>query len=158
MTAQALQTVPPVSTAAEAEHLVSHLMDVMDSLRQVVQEETDLLRAGRVDTAARLEKSKSDLARVYAAAVARFKASYAFLVQNRPDGVAALQQRHESFNTLLKLNMTVLATARAVSEGIIRGVSGALARTAAPQTYGASGRALPTPKSSYRPLAVCRTL
>jgi hypothetical protein len=54
--------------------------------------------------------------------------------------------------------MVVLATAHAVSEGIMRRLSGDLARKASPQVYGASGRtAAPNPKHG-RPLAVSRML
>ena len=75
-----------------------------------------------------------------------------------PDALAALRQRHTAFQSLLQQNLTVLATAHAVSEGIIRGVSGELARKHAPSTYGASGRATgPSPKASP-PLALSRTL
>jgi hypothetical protein len=52
----------------------------------------------------------------------------------------------------------VLATAHAVSEGIVRGVSDELARKAAPQTYGSSGRANAPGKSATAPLAVSRSL
>jgi hypothetical protein len=53
--------------------------------------------------------------------------------------------------------MIVLATAHAVSEGIMRRLSGDLARKAAPQIYGATGRAAaPSPRYG-RPLAVSRT-
>jgi hypothetical protein len=116
------------------------------------------VRAGRIETVGRLQKSKSDLARAYTADIARLKSSQAFLVQTMPDAMAALRPRHDSFCSLLQLNLTVLATAQAVSEGILRGVSGELARKAAPRTYGASGRALPASKASYQPLAVSRTL
>jgi hypothetical protein len=52
----------------------------------------------------------------------------------------------------------VLATAHAVSEGIMRGVSAELARKATPQGYGASGRAA-TPSASHRqPLTLSRVL
>jgi hypothetical protein len=52
----------------------------------------------------------------------------------------------------------VLATAHAVSEGIVRGVSGELARKSSPQTYGASGRAnTPDPRAA-QPLALSRML
>jgi hypothetical protein len=54
--------------------------------------------------------------------------------------------------------MIVLATAHAVSEGIVRRLSGDLARKAAPQVYGASGRTVtPRPKDG-KPLAVSRVL
>ena len=69
-----------------------------------------------------------------------------------------MRKRHDAFRALLQTNLTVLATAHAVSEGIIRGVSGELARKQAPSTYGASGRTnTPGPKAS-QPLAVSRTL
>jgi len=59
---------------------------------------------------------------------------------------------------LLHRNMIVLATAHAVSEGIVRRLSGDLARKATPQVYGASGRtAAPNPKHG-RPLAISRKL
>ena len=59
---------------------------------------------------------------------------------------------------LLQTNMTVLATAHAVSEGIIRGVSGELAKKRTPSTYGATGRAnAPGPRAG-QPIAVSKAL
>ena len=55
-------------------------------------------------------------------------------------------------------NLTVLATAHAVSESIMRGVSTELARKATPQGYGASGRATAPAASSQQPLTVSRVL
>ena len=63
-----------------------------------------------------------------------------------------------AFQTLLQKNLTVLATAHAVSEGIIRGVSDELARKRAPSTYGASGRANTPNPQACQPLALSRTL
>jgi hypothetical protein len=57
-----------------------------------------------------------------------------------------------------QLDVTVLATAHAVSEGIIRGVSGELARKQAPSTYGADGRAQAPSTKSSQPLAPSRSL
>ena len=69
-----------------------------------------------------------------------------------------MRKRHDAFQALLQINLTVLATAHAVSEGIIRGVSGELARKRAPSTYGASGRANAPSAKASQPLAVSRTL
>ena len=64
----------------------------------------------------------------------------------------------EKLQAELKTNLVVLATAHAVSEGIMRRLSGDLARKACPQVYGASGRAnAPDPKRA-QPLAFSRTL
>jgi hypothetical protein len=52
----------------------------------------------------------------------------------------------------------VLATAHAVSEGIIRGVSGELARKQSPSTYGATGRTNAPNNKRSQPLAISRSL
>jgi hypothetical protein len=75
-----------------------------------------------------------------------------------PDQIEALRRRHDAFRTLLQINLTVLATAHAVSEGIVRGVSGEMARKSAPQTYGASGRPNLPRRAAAAPLAVSRLL
>jgi len=52
----------------------------------------------------------------------------------------------------------VLATAHAVSEGIVRGVSNEITRRSAPHTYGASGRANAPSRAAATPIAVSRSL
>jgi hypothetical protein len=147
-----------VTNSAEAELLMKHLMDVMDALLGLVEEETALVRAGHLAGAAKLEASKTELTRLYFLDAARLKASQAFLSRAMPDIFAALRERHDLFHALLQMNLTVLATAHAVSESIMRGVSDELARRATPQAYGASGRAAVPPPSSLQPLAVSRVL
>ena len=56
----------PITTAAEAETLIGHLLDVMDALLAKVEEETALVRSGRLSEAAQLETAKSDLTRFIA--------------------------------------------------------------------------------------------
>lgn len=148
----------PIATQGEAQDVIAHLGDVMDALVSTVEEETALVRAGRLREAARLQQSKGDLARLYATDVLRLRASQRVMAQIAPDALAALQRRHDAFRALLQINLTVLATAHAVSEGIIRGVSGELQRKAAPQTYGASGRASMPGRKSVEPMAVSRSL
>ena len=80
------------------------------------------------------------------------------LCRPAPARCAALNGVQEAFRAVLQKNLIVLATAHAVSEGIVRRLSGELAKKASPQVYGASGRAVaPNPKHG-RPLAVSRTL
>ena len=139
----------------EADHALASLNDIMDRLAETIAEETARARAGRVKAAAELTESKLELARRYSAESQRVKAG---LAHARPDTLKALRDKHAAFQSLLQTNLTVLATAHAVSEGIIRGVSGELARKQTPSTYGASGRAnLPNSKAGP-PLAICKTL
>ena len=139
----------------EADHAFAGLNDIMDRLAETIAEETTHARAGRLKAAAELTESKLELARLYSAESQRVKAG---LAHARPDVRDELRQRHAAFQSLLHTNLTVLATAHAVSEGIIRGVSGELARKRAPSTYGASGRASAPSTKTSPPLALSRTL
>lgn len=154
----AAPTARGVTNVAEAELLMKHLMDVMDALLALVEQETELVRAGNLVGAAKLEGSKTELSRLYFLGAARLKSSQDFLKNAMPDVFAALRQRHDLFHALLQMNLTVLATAHAVSESIMRGASDELARRATPAAYGASGKAAVPPPSSLQPLAISRVL
>jgi hypothetical protein len=148
----------PITSAAEAEDVVGHFLTVMDALLTTVEEETNLVRAGRLGAVTRLEQPKAELARLYIAALLRLRANQDYLAQTVPELLDDLRRRHDTFRALLQINLTVLATAHAVSEGIVRGVSSELARKSAPQTYGASGRASAPCARAGQPLAVSRSL
>jgi hypothetical protein len=148
----------PISTPAEARQVIGHLSDVMDALLATVEKETALVRAGHLREAGTLEPTKSDLARRYLVHTARIKANMPYLRQALPRVLTALRERHHTFQTLLQINLTVLATAQAVSEGIMKGLSQEVARKEAPQTYAASGqRAVPN-RIYGQGLAVSRVL
>ncbi len=148
----------PVTTAAEAEALATHYVEVMENLIGVVQQETDLVREGRLAQATKLAEPKGELARLYIADTLRLRANQGRIAVLSSGTIEALKQRHDAFRSLLQINLTVLATAHAVSEGIVRGVSGEMARKSSPQTYGATGRAnAPDPRAA-QPLAVSRVL
>ena len=147
-----------ITTAAEAETAVAQVADLIAKLHGVIEQETALVHAGKVRKAAALGPTKSELAGQLFAAGERLKANAKFLLRTAPAAAAALRQLQESFQTVLQKNMIVLATSHAVSEGIVRRLSGDLARKASPQVYGASGRTIaPNPRSG-QPLAISRVL
>ena len=148
----------PIQSAAEAENLIRHLLTAMDALVATVEEETNLVRAGKLKDAGVLEATKAELARTYVNDTAQVKANLPMLKKQVPDLLAALRKQHDTFNALLQINLTVLATAHAVSEGLIRGAHSEVARKSAPQTYGNSGRPLAPPKSAAVPVSVSRSL
>ncbi len=148
----------PIQSQAEAQQVIGRLSDLMDALSDLVEQETRLVRAGRLTEVVRLRAEKTNLARLYVAEAARLQASQAFLAKSMPSVLQVLRERHNTFRNMLQINLTVLATAHAVAEGIIRGVSDEINRKAAPQIYGASGRqTAPNPRNA-RPLAVSRVL
>lgn len=149
---------PAIASAAEGEQLVSRLCGTIDALLGVLDEESALVRAGKLRAASSIAPTKSDLARAYAADAEQVKANAAFLSAQVRRPMEQLRSRHEAFRARLQTNLTVLATAHAVSEGLIRGVVGEMTRRSSPQTYGLSGRANPPSRNSARPIAISRTL
>ena len=147
----------PIKTQAEAEQAVGELTLLMEKLSAIIEQETALVRAGKLRNAMALEATKSQLAGQLFVAGERFKAG-AKMLSGTPARCKDLAKVQDNFHALLQKNMVVLATAHAVSEGIMRRLSGDLARKASPQVYGASGRAAtPNPRHG-RPLAVSRSL
>jgi hypothetical protein len=150
--------VPMASTPAEARKLAENLMEVMSALLDVIERETELVRAGKIREAMTYEAKKTDFARRYATTVAHLKASQKYLSQASPELLKTLHRHHDVFRAMLQINLTVLATAHAVSESIVRGVNTEMQRRNIPNTYGASGkRVAPGPRHNT-PLAVSRSL
>ena len=148
----------PIASVSEGEALIRHLTEIMDALLGTVEEETALVRAGKLVEAAELEAAKSELSGMYVTDTARIRANQAYLNRVAPALAADLRRRHDLFRAVLQMNLTVLATAHAVSESIMRGVSSELARKATPQAYGASGRASAPGAASLQPLTLSRVL
>jgi hypothetical protein len=159
MAARPVPTGPKaMTTMAEAQAVAAHLNEVMDALLTVVEQETDLVRAGRIAAAAQLEQSKNDLTRLYVADTLALNANKGFIEAHQPALLKSLRQRHDNFHALLQINLTVLATAHAVAESLVRGVSAELTKKSAPQIYGASGRASAPRANTSVPIAMMRTL
>ncbi len=147
-----------IATTAEAENAIAQVADLITRLRGIIEQETALVHAGNVRKAAGLGPAKNHLAGQLLTATEWLKANAKFLLRAAPASAAALHQMQQTFQVVLQKNMIVLATSHAVSEGIVRRLSGDLLRKASPQVYGASGRTVaPNPKSG-RPLAISRVL
>ena len=134
--------IPAASSASDARKLAEDLMDVMTALLGVIERETELVRAGKLREAMAFES----------------KASQKYLAQTAPELLTALHRHHDVFRAMLQINLTVLATAHAVSESIVRGVNTEMQSRNIPNTYTSAGRrAAPGPRH-MTPLAVSRSL
>lgn len=146
------------STPIEVRKLSEELMDVMSTLIAVIDAETELVRAGKLREAMELAEQKSALSQRYMSTVSKVKSAQKLLSQAAPELLQTLQRNHDTFRAMLQVNLTVLATAHAVSEGIVRGVNTEIQRRNIPNTYTAAGqRAAPGPRH-ITPLAVSRSL
>jgi hypothetical protein len=146
------------STIADARKLAENLMEIMSALLGVIERETELVRAGKIREAMATETKKAELSRRYVSAVGHLHSSQKYLAQAVPELLATLKRNHETFRAMLQINLTVLATAHAVSESVVRGVNTEIQRRNIPNTYTAAGRrAAPGPRH-ITPLALSRSL
>src|ERR1700709_404294 len=152
--ARPAQTAAVISTPVEARKLAEGLSGLLG----VIERETELVRAGKLHEAMQLEVQKSEHSRRYTLAVESLKNSQAYLAQVSPELLTTLRRHHDTFRAMLQINLTVLATAHAVSEGIVRGVSNEMQRRSMPNTYTATGaRTTPGPRN-HAPLSISRSL
>jgi hypothetical protein len=104
------------------------------------------------------ESKKRELSSRYVGAIGHLKASQKYLTETSPELLATLYRQHDVFRAALQVNLTVLATAHAVSESVVRGVNTEMQARNIPNTYTAAGRrAVPGPRH-MTPLAVSRSL
>ena len=149
---------PAAATPAAARKLAENLMDAMSALLAVIERETELVRAGKLREAMTTEPCKAELSKAYVNAVGQLKANQKQLAQAAPELLKTLHRHHDVFRSMLQINLTVLATAHAVSESIVRGVNTEMQRRSMPNTYTAAGkRAAPGPRH-ITPLSVSRSL
>jgi len=143
---------------AEARKLAADLMDAMSALLGLIERETELVRAGKLREAMGFEAQKQELSRRYVGAVGELKANQNQLAKSAPELLSTLHRHHDAFRAMLQVNLTVLATAHAVSESVVRGVNAEIQKRNVPNTYTAAGRrAAPGPRH-ITPLAVSRSL
>lgn len=155
---QPMQAPRPTPESAAARKIAEQLMDAMSSLLGLIERETELVRAGNVREAMTLEGKKQELSRNYVGAVSQLKANQADLAKSAPELLSTLHRHHDAFRAMLQVNLTVLATAHAVSESVVRGVNAEIQKRNVPNTYTAAGRrAAPGPRH-ITPLAVSRSL
>ena len=148
----------PAPAAIEARKLAESLMDVMSALLGVIEQETELVRAGKLREAMTLGPQKTELSTRYVGVVSQLKANQKSMSQSAPELLKTLHRHHDTFRAMLQVNLTVLATAHAVSESIVRGVNAEMQRRNIPNTYTAAGkRAAPGPRH-ITPLSVSRSL
>jgi hypothetical protein len=147
-----------VMTRADAELLCADIGGILDRLVPLVSEETRLVRAAKVTAAIALQETKAELSRLYAIALEALRSNASAVSRYVPVLVDQLRRRHEAFQAELQVNMAVLATARSVSETLVRGVADEVAARNAPKTYGASGAMTGIARSAGRPISVSRSL
>lgn len=127
---------PRVATASEAQALIEAVLETLGALSHVVGEETELVRSGKLPDAMEREARKTELAGIYMRGVEQVKLNAVALARFAPDQVKRLKAAHLAFQELIETNQIVLATARAVSEAIMRDLASEANRPMRAPGYG----------------------
>jgi hypothetical protein len=114
-------------------------LSTLDRLVTILNQETLLLRTGRMREAGALTEEKTRLAQDYMGFARSVQRVLPRLRVEAPAMVEAMRVRHEQFATQMAENLRVIATARAVTEELLTDVATAISATQRPKTYGASG-------------------
>lgn len=153
-----MSTAPEAVTEANADSALKQMESSIASLLAVIDQETRLVKVGQLREAAALEQRKGALVRDYSGHSARIKANRELLERVLPAKLRALTEQHRHLQSSLQTNMTVLATAHAVSQDIVRNVAEQMTRRATPSTYGSAGKANTPPPRVSQPIAVSRSI
>jgi len=148
---------PRIDGPEDAEAVCASIIDTMRILLELIEAETTLVRAGKLVAAGELEPRKSDYARRYLNDLNVLRLIGPKLWQYAPESVTELKGLHEEFRSLLQISMTALATAKAVSEGLIEAVAEGVGQKAPPKAYDRDGT-VNDARIRARGLAVNRSL
>lgn len=145
---------------ASAEAFVAGLMATMRDLDAVLATESEGVRAGRLREGLADSARKAELASAYLNGLEAAKANAIALARFAPSGIETLKAAHRRFTAVVETNQAVLATARSVSEGLIRTLADELGKAGTPTVYGRpSSPPSPYGRSAGRaPLVLSRSL
>ena len=148
---------PRILGRDDAERLVAGVLAVMADLEKVLANESAHVRVGRIRDGLAEEAKKSELASAYMRGLETVKANAIALARFAPEALERLKAAHAGFGRAVETNQTVLATARAVSESLVKSVADEMNRLSRPQGYGPAGPQVARPQRS-EPLVLSKTL
>ncbi len=142
----------------EANDLCNRTSIALDALLDVMNQETVLLRAGRLKEASVLTPKKSQMSQDYVTLARAVKRETARLKSQAPVAVQNLKNRHESLATQMAENLRVLATARNVTQDLLSDVAKSVGNTQKPKTYNNGGIIPKQTNEVIKGLAIDRAL
>ncbi len=141
----------------DAETLVNGVIAAMSDLETLLETETAHVRVGRFREGLTEGSRKGELAASYMTGLESIKANAVALARLAPDALERLKRAHAKFSDVVQANQMVLATARAVSESLVKGIADEMNRQARPASYGPAG---PQPRraATGEPLVLSKRL
>lgn len=153
---------PRIADRAGAQALVTGVLASLEALEAVLARESDHIRVGRMREGLADMDRKSALAAAYFQGLEAIKANAIVLARFAPEDIEKLKAAHLRFAQALETNQAVLATARGVSEGLVKTLVDEIDRARTPTVYGRPSQA-PSPYgrsggARSQPLVLSRSL
>lgn len=121
---------------AAAQAFVQGLLAIMRDLEVALGQESEGVRTGRIAEAMTGAAAKAELAAAYTTGLETAKANAIALARFAPEGLQALKGAQQRFAAVLETNQQVLATARSVSEALIKALAEEVGKAHTPTVYG----------------------
>ena len=118
---------------AAADALCSVVERRMEELLNLVDEEIEIVRSGKLFGLKGLQPRKAKAAKDFIAALDAVKKIRPALERSTPDCIYRLRRKHSEFRSMLQLNLAALATAKAASDDMLRAISEGRASYGAPE-------------------------
>ncbi len=131
----------PLGSPDDVHRLVGALDRIMDALDDVLIEETDLLKEGKLHEALELVEAKNQLSIQYMLLQKAITANADLVKHLAPEDSEHLTRRHYLFQNTLQANLAVIATAKAVTGELVENINTEVQKGAKASTYGNTGYA-----------------
>lgn len=141
----------------DATELCASAESTLQSLVEIMNEETTLLRAGHFRQASALTGHKTTLAQEYVTLARTVQRQLPRLRLEAPEELERLESGHERLATQMAENLRVVATVRDVTETLLTDVAAAVGGQSQPKTYDASGE-MTASTNSARGISINRAL
>ncbi len=130
----------------EAGQMVDRIVETVERLNDIMQRETELIRAAKLKEAGKLVEDKATLAGLYQRELEAVRAAASVIGRLVPDRAEVLRNRLAGLQETLSVNLAVVGTARAVAEDMMRTVADEVSKRDAPSVYGMQGQMATAPK------------
>jgi flagellar biosynthesis/type III secretory pathway chaperone len=144
--------------ALPAQELCERASTTLAALVAVMNQETMLLRAGRLRDTGGLSAEKPQLAQEYVGLARSIQRQSARLQQEAPEAMQRLRVGHEQLATQMAENLRVIATARSVTDDLLSDVARTVGQSSRARTYGATGEIPASSGPAANGIAVNRAL
>ncbi|MCF6326083.1 MAG: hypothetical protein L3J21_02185 [Devosiaceae bacterium] len=142
----------------DAQTLCRTTNSALQSLANIMNQETTLLRNGHYEEASKLSEQKSLIAQEYVGLARVVQHQATRLNEQAPTDLQLLQGEHEKLATQMAENLRVLATAKTVTQNLLHDVAISVGQNEAPKTYGASGQMHSNDRNQAYGISVNRSL